>query len=233
MRKEWEIFLSDLDFSLPFRFHSFIFDEKKWEKSDPAYKGSENCHFGLNELNFNDGKAEGRGNFLNKGQPLRFFSSSFLSHLTVFSSVNTPSLPELSREWGPQSIPPHPRCRGGWGQWIHALIPYSSYSFNTHSVSRITIECVRQSNPHNPLCRGGWGEWIVTLIPHSSYSLNESEMTMELLNEKKMRDIFEWTRFFTPIPVSFLHFWWEKMRKIRSRLQGIRKLSLWTEWTQF
>ena len=63
MRKEWEIFLSDLDFSLPFRFHSFIFDEKKWEKSDPAYKGSENCHFGLNELNFKWRKSGGPRKF--------------------------------------------------------------------------------------------------------------------------------------------------------------------------
>ena len=106
----------------------------------------------------NDGKAEGRGNFLNKGQPLRFFSSSFHPHFTVFSSFNTHSLSEMSVEWVRQSI------------------PYSSYSFNTHSVSRMRIECVRQSNPPNPLCRGGWGEWIYALIPHSSYSLNESEM---------------------------------------------------------
>ena len=117
----------------------------------------------------NDGKAEGRGNFLNKGQPLRFFSSSFHPHFTVFSSFNTHSLSEMSVEWVRQSIPPNPLCRGGWGEWIDALIPYSSYSFNTHSVSRMRIECVRQSNPPNPLCRGGWGEWIPYIYLYIQY----------------------------------------------------------------
>ena len=117
----------------------------------------------------NDGKAEGRGNFLNKGQPLRFFSSSFHPHFTVFSSFNTHSLSEMSVEWVRQSIPPNPLCRGGWGEWIDAPIPYSSYSFNTHSVSRMRIECVRQSNPPNPLCRGGWGEWIPYIYLYIQY----------------------------------------------------------------
>ena len=78
----------------------------------------------------NDGKAEGRGNFLNKGQPLRFFSSSFHSYLTVFSSFHTHSLSEISVEWVRQSIPPNPLCRGGWGEWIDALIQNSSYTLN-------------------------------------------------------------------------------------------------------
>ena len=36
--------------------------------------------------------------------------------------------------------------------------------------------------------------------------------------------------FFTLIPGSFHHFWWEKMIKNWSRLIGIRKMSLWTEF---
>ena len=84
----------------------------------------------------NDGKAEGRGNFLNKGQPLRFVSSSFHPHFTVFSSFNTHSLSEMSVEWVRQSIPPNPLCRGGWGEWIDALIPNSSYSLNEYGMTR-------------------------------------------------------------------------------------------------
>ena len=44
----------------------------------------------------NDGLREPRGRILNKGQPLRFFSSSFHCHLTVFSSFNTHSVTRMS-----------------------------------------------------------------------------------------------------------------------------------------
>ena len=147
----------------------------------------------------NDGKAEGRGHFLNKGQPLRFFSTSLHSHFTVFSSFNTHSLSEMSVEWVRQSIPPQPPLQRGLG----------GMDWRTPSTLILLTE---------------W-EW------NDAFTMEQ--ITIELLNEKRMRDIFEWPRFFTPIPVSFLHFWWEKMRKIRSRLQGIRKLSLWNAWTQF
>ena len=56
----------------------------------------------------NDGKAEGRGNFLNKGQPLRFFSSSFHSHFTVFSSFYTHPLSEIIVECVTHSFQSHP-----------------------------------------------------------------------------------------------------------------------------
>ena len=164
----------------------------------------------------------------------------------------------MKYEWVRQSNPPNPLCRGGWGGWIYALIPHSSYSLNEsemiqqhwikwhyiiwHSFS--ISDDIRMSatidSPQPPLQRGlGGVNWrthsILNLLTEWEWNdaLTMERMTIKLLNEKRMWDIFEWPRFFIPIPGSFLHFWWEKMRKIRSRLQGIRKLSLWTEWTQF
>ena len=134
--------------------------------------------------------------------------------------------------------PPLQRGLGGMDWRTHSiLILLIQYSFSISDENRM---CATIQSPQPPLQRGLGGMDLrthSTLILLTEWEWNDAltmeQMTMELLNEKRMRDIFEWPRFFTPIPVSFLHFWWEKMRKIRSRLQGIRKLSLWTEWTQF
>ena len=99
-----------------------------------------------------------------------------------------------------------------WIKWESSLVlPHSTlislfFIINTHSLSEMSVEWVRQSNPPNPLWQLNYWmrkEWDIFL-----------------------RDF----DFFTLIPGSFHHFWWEKMIKNWSRLIGIRKMSLWTEF---